>query len=91
MVAGLAAALGMLPWGYSIVSGRWFTSGQQAKWEARYGRPWSPNMIRLMGLGGVLVLAGMMLAVVAIAGLQQPETVVPVGLGLVAIGTVVSS
>jgi hypothetical protein len=47
-------------------------------------------MIRLMGLSGVLVLAGIALAVLAIAGLQHPEIMVPVGLVLVVLGTVVS-
>jgi hypothetical protein len=47
-------------------------------------------MIRLMGLGGVLVMSGMLLATLAIVVQAHAEIMVPMALGLISIGVVVS-
>jgi hypothetical protein len=90
IVAGLAVLVGLMPWAYNLLFGRWFSAGQQTKWETRFGHSLTPGLIRLMGLGGVLVMFGLMLAVLAIFGVQRAEVTVPVGLGLVAVGAITS-
>ena len=88
--SGLIVAAGLVPLAFNLLTGKGFTQGQRAKWEARLGGEVPPSRIRVMRAGGTLVLVGILLTVWAIVGISNAAVVAPIGLVLVAAGALTS-